>query len=52
MPGVEKAFSIMHDVWNSQGAGDKLETYLWDMPHSCGIKSQKQVLEFFDKHLK
>ena len=52
VPGVEKAFSIMHDVWNSQGAGDKLETYLWDMPHSCGIKSQKQVLEFFDKHLK
>ena len=50
--GVEKAFSIMHNVWESQGAGGKLETELWDMPHSCGKKSQQRVLEFFDKHLK
>ena len=52
VPGVEKAFSIMHDVWKSQGADDKLETYLWDMPHSCDLKSQQQVLDFFDKYLK
>ena len=52
VPGVEKAFRIMHDTWQSQGAGDKLETELWDMPHSCGLKSQKRVLDFFDKHLK
>ena len=50
--GVEKAFKIMHDTWESQGAGDKIETYLWDMPHSCGKDSQKRVLDFFDKHLK
>ena len=50
--GVEKAFKIMHDTWTSQGADDKLETYLWDMPHSCGKRSQQQVLDFFDKHLK
>ena len=50
--GVEKAFKIMHDTWKSQGAGDKIETYLWDMPHSCGKDSQKRVLDFFDKHLK
>ena len=49
--GVEKAFSIMHNVWNSQKAGDKLETELWDIPHSCGQKAQKRVLEFFKKHL-
>ncbi len=49
--GVEKAFRIMHDTWNSQGAGDKLETELWDMPHSCGKKVQAKVLEFFQKHL-
>ena len=42
----------MHDTWESQGAGDKIETYLWDMPHSCGKDSQKRVLDFFDKHLK
>ena len=50
--GVEKAFKMMHDTWDSQGAGDKLETELWDMPHSCGKNSQKRVLDFFEKHLK
>ena len=49
--GVNKAFRIMHDVWNSQGAGNKIETELWDMPHSCGLRSQQRVLEFFKKHL-
>ena len=50
--GVEKAFSIMHDTWKSQGADDKLETELWDMPHSCPLKAQQRVLNFFDKYLK
>jgi hypothetical protein len=50
--GVEKAFSTMHDVWKSQGADNLLETELWDMPHSCGKRSQQRVLEFFNKHLK
>ena len=52
VPGVEKAFNIMHDTWESQGAGEKLETELWDMPHSCGKRSQQRVLDFFDRHLK
>jgi dienelactone hydrolase len=50
--GVEKAFKIMHDTWESQGAADNLETELWDMPHSCGKNSQLRVLDFFEKHLK
>ena len=49
--GVRKAFATMHEVWDSQGAADKLETELWDMPHSCGLNSQKRVLEFFRKYL-
>ncbi len=49
--GVQKAFRTMHDTWESQGAADKLQTELWDMPHSCGIKSQDCVLAFFKKHL-
>ncbi len=48
--GVEKAFKIMHDTWESQGAGENLETELRDMPHSCDRLSQKQVLDFFQKH--
>jgi hypothetical protein len=50
--GVEKAFKIMHETLKSQKADDKLETVLWDMPHSCGKNSQKLVLDFFEKHLK
>lgn len=52
VPGVEKAFRIMHGVWDSQGAGGNLVTELWPMPHSCGIKVQQRVLEFLDEKLK
>jgi dienelactone hydrolase len=52
VPGVEKAFKIMHDVWDSQKVGQNLETELWPIPHSCGVKAQQRVLEFLDKHLK
>ena len=52
IPGVEKAFGIMRDVWNSQGAGQNFEAELWPIPHSCGVKAQQRVLEFLDKHLK
>ena len=51
VPGVEKAFSNMHATWRSQGADDRLETELWDIPHSCGLKVQQRVLEFFQKYL-
>ena len=51
VPGVEKAFATMHDTWQSQGAGDRLETELWDMPHSCPLKAQQRVLEFLKKNL-
>ena len=49
--GAKKAFAIMHDVWDSQGAGNLLETELWEMPHSCPVRAQQRVLEFFKKHL-
>ena len=49
--GVRKAFQIMHTTWESQDEGDKIETELWDMPHSCGLRSQKRVLEFFKRYL-
>lgn len=49
--GVEKAFRIMHDVWDSQHAGKMLETELWEMPHSCNQQVQQRVLQFFLTHL-
>ena len=51
VPAAEKAFKMMHDVWNSQGANEKLETELWDIPHSCPVKAQERVLQFFQKNL-
>ena len=42
----------MHKVWKSQKADERLDTELWDIPHSCGVKVQGKVLEFFEKNLK
>ena len=52
VPGVEKAFAIMHDVWNSQKKGNLLETYVLDQPHECNLNNQKAALDFFNKYLK
>ena len=52
VPGVEKAFAIMHQVWDSQKAGENLITELWDMPHGCPPATQQRVLQFFNEHLK
>jgi dienelactone hydrolase len=49
--GVNKAYDYMHSVWDGQGAGDKLKTELWDMPHWCGTEVQKAAKEYFDKFL-
>ena len=51
VPSIHKAFKTMHDVWSSQGADDKLETELWDIPHSCPLKAQERILQFFRKYL-
>lgn len=52
VPGVQDAFAEMHKVWKSQGADNLLDTELWDIPHSCGLKAQEKMLEFLDKNLK
>lgn len=52
VPGVEDAFRQMHKVWKSQKADGNLDTELWDIPHSCGIKVQAKILEFLDTYLK
>ena len=50
--GVKDAFSEMHQVWKSQGADNLLDTELWEIPHSCGLKAQEKMLDFLDKNLK
>lgn len=51
LPGVEKAFGIMHQVWDSQGVPQNLKTELLDMPHHCGKQVQATVLDFFNSKL-
>ena len=52
VPGVKDAFAEMHKVWKSQGADNLLDTELWEIPHSCGLKAQEKLLEFLDRNLK
>ena len=52
VPGVKDAFAEMHKVWKSQGVDNLLDTELWDIPHSCGLKAQEKMLKFLDKNLK
>ena len=49
VPGVEKAFARMHEVW---GETDRLETRIEAQPHECNLKNQNDILSFFDKYLK
>lgn len=51
LPGVEKAFGIMHQVWDSKGVPQNLKTELLDMPHHCGRQVQATVLDFFNSKL-
>ncbi len=48
---VRKCYDIMHDVWDSQNAGDKLETYLLPQGHWMHKDVQLIMLNFFNKHL-
>ena len=52
VPGVKDALAEMHKVWKSQGADNLLDTELWEIPHSCGLKAQEKMLDFLDKNLK
>lgn len=49
VPGVEKAFARMHEVW---GDGAALETRIEDQPHECNLRNQQDILDFFEKYLK
>ena len=52
VPGVKDAFAEMRKVWKSQGVDNLLDTELWEIPHSCGLKAQEKMLDFLDKNLK
>ncbi len=49
---INEAFKKMRMVWESQGAGDKLVTKLYDSPHEYNLSMQSDAFEWLDKVLK
>ena len=49
---VKECYDTMHKVWDSQNAGDRLETHLLPMGHEMPKSVQEMTLLFLDKHLK
>lgn len=51
LDGTKDAYRILREVWESQNAGDRLVTKLWDSAHFFSKAMQEEILEFFRKHL-
>lgn len=48
---VRDAYATMHEVWDSQGVGERLRTDLLPMGHELPRSVQLSCLEFFNEHL-
>jgi hypothetical protein len=48
---IKEAFSKMRQVWDSQKAGDKLITKLYDAPHEFNLMMQTDSFIWLDKIL-
>jgi dienelactone hydrolase len=49
--GVETAYTRMRAVWTSRGAGDRLVTKLWDLPHVFNAEMQREALAWLEGEL-
>ncbi len=49
---INEAFAKMRKVWESQNAGDKLVTKLYDSPHEYNLIMQSDAFEWLDTVLK
>ena len=52
VPCVEDAYRKMRRVWDSQGAGDKLLTRLWDVPHVFNAEMQDTAFAWLAEVMK
>ncbi len=52
VPSIEEAFAKMHKVWDSQGAGDRLVTRLYDAPHQFNAQMQNDAFPWLERELK
>ena len=49
---VKNAYEKLHTIWDSQYAGDKLTTKLWNVPHTFNAEMQDEAFQWLDKHFK
>ncbi|NUM56916.1 MAG: dienelactone hydrolase family protein [Candidatus Hydrogenedentes bacterium] len=52
VPGVEASYAKMRAVWEAQGAGDRLVTKLWPVPHEFNAAMQDEAFAWLDTVLK
>ena len=48
---VERAYGILADVWESQGASERLDTRLWPVPHLFNVEMQEEAFAFLETWL-
>ncbi|HNR29987.1 MAG TPA: alpha/beta hydrolase family protein [Candidatus Hydrogenedentes bacterium] len=51
VPGVEAAYARIRRVYESQGAGDRLVTKLWPVPHVFNLEMQEETFTWLDRQL-
>jgi dienelactone hydrolase len=49
IPGVEAAYATLRDVWQSQDAGERLETRIWPVPHEFNLEMQDAAFAWLDR---
>ncbi|NLD45093.1 MAG: hydrolase [Chloroflexi bacterium] len=49
VPAVEEAYDKMRSVWASQGAADRFEARLWDVPHEFNAEMQEEAFAWLDR---
>ena len=49
---VERAYEILANVWDSQGASERLLTKLWPVPHLFNVDMQEEAFGFLETWLK
>ena len=52
VPSVRACYHIIRDVYEEQGAADRLVTELWDVPHTFNRQMQDKAFEWLDSVMK
>jgi hypothetical protein len=48
VPAVKDAYAKMQEIWDSRGAGDRLMTKFWQVPHEFNREMQDEAFQWLD----